>query len=480
MYDEQRQFLRDGLDIVVGTPGRLIDHIERGFLSLASIRFVCLDEADQMLDIGFKDDMEKTLQMVLDQTGGHHHQTLLFSATLPEWIKEAIQKYMNKDRITLDLIGTSKQMTSQTVTHYCLPSRWQNRTDILGDIVACYGQGNNGRTIVFVETKNEANELVMNDKLVAMGAQVLHGDISQNQREKTMEGYRQGKFSCLITTNVCARGVDIPEVDLVINAEPPQDVESYIHRSGRTGRAGRSGSCVTFFKQQQEYLIENIKKRAGVQFIKIGAPQPADIVKARASQNIQVLKQVDPLVYPYFDAAAQELLDHFEGDSMKALSCAFAVICQTVKPLPKRSLLTANEGWVTLLFTTTNEIRNVGYIRSMLQKTYTNLTFDDTIGWKMTADSKGVLVDVKQEKIFIEQDIISIAGNRWRDGKGVGLTIPTDLPEVQVSSYGGSVGRGGFSSGGRGSYGRGGASNNFSSRGRGGSSSYSSRRGRGR
>ncbi|KAJ3306558.1 Nucleolar RNA helicase 2 [Kappamyces sp. JEL0829] len=175
LYDEQRQALRDGLDIVVGTPGRLIDHIERGYLSLKSIQFVCMDEADQMLDIGFAEDMEKTLKLVVEQRDGQHtHQTLLFSATMPDWIKEAIKKYMKPDRVTLDLVGSSKQKTSSTVTHFCLSSRWQNRTDILGDIVACYGQGNNGRTIVFVETKNEANELVMNEKLVAMGAQVLH------------------------------------------------------------------------------------------------------------------------------------------------------------------------------------------------------------------------------------------------------------------------------------------------------------------
>jgi ATP-dependent RNA helicase DDX21 len=105
---------------------------------------------------------------------------------------------MKPDRVTLDLIGTDAQKTSATVSHYCIPSKWQNRADILGDIVAVYGRGALGRTIVFVETKAECNELVMHDKLVSLGAQALHGDISQNQRESTMAGFRLGKFSCLM------------------------------------------------------------------------------------------------------------------------------------------------------------------------------------------------------------------------------------------------------------------------------------------
>jgi ATP-dependent RNA helicase DDX21 len=296
----------------------------------------------------------------------------------------------------------------------------------------------------------------MNDKLISMGANVLHGDISQAQREKTMQGYRDGKFSCLITTNVCARGVDIPEVDLVINAEPPADVESYIHRSGRTGRAGRAGSCVTFFKAQQESLLQNITRKAGVDFTKISAPQPKDIIKARASQSIEEMKSVDDAVLPFFESAAKDLLSHFEGDFSKALQCALAMICSTTKKLPSRSLLTANDGWITLLFKTENVIRNVGYIRTMLQKSVPSLTYDDTIGWRMTADNMGVVVDVKEDKVIQNSDSsLVLAEFHWKDSKGVSLQIPKVLPELQAS-YGSGNGRGrsrgsGFARGGRGS-----------------------------
>lgn len=300
-----------------------------------------------------------------------------------------------------------------------------------------------------------ANELVMNDKLISMGANVLHGDISQAQREKTMQGYRDGKFSCLITTNVCARGVDIPEVDLVINAEPPADVESYIHRSGRTGRAGRAGSCVTFYKAQQECLLQNINRKAGVEFTKISAPQPKDIIKARASQSIEEMRFVDEAVLPFFKSASQDLLLHFHGDASKALQCALAMICSTTKKLPSRSLLTANDGWITLLFKTEKTIRNVGYIRAMLQKHVASLTYEDTIGWRMTADYMGVVVDVKEDKVVQNDDSeLKIAGKKWEDGRGVTCLVLKELPELQASYGSGNVSNtnriGGYSRGGRG------------------------------
>jgi ATP-dependent RNA helicase DDX21 len=258
-------------------------------------------------------------------------------------------------------------------------------------------------------------------------------------------------------------------VDLVINCEPPSDVESYIHRSGRTGRAGKSGVCITFYKNTQEYLVQNISRRAGVDFIKIGAPQPADIVAARASQNIEELKTVDPIVFSYFEAAAKELLDHFDGNAKKALECAMAKICDTTKPLPSRSLLTANDGYLTLHFITQNSIRNVGYIKSIMQKQFPDLSYEDTIGWRMTSDSKGVVVDVKESKIKVKDDEIWLSDRLWQNGKGVNLLVAKELPELSASyganSHSSSHSRGGFGSRG----GRGGFRGQSNSRGRGSS-----------
>ncbi|KAJ3021704.1 Nucleolar RNA helicase 2 [Thoreauomyces humboldtii] len=480
-YDQQNYALREGIDVIVGTPGRLIDHIDRGNLRLGSMRFICLDEADQMLDIGFAEAMEKVLQAV----NGHkaavsnapQHQTLLFSATLPAWITKAVSAYMRPDKITMDLIGSAAHKTSDLVKHLALPSRWQNRTDVLGDIVAVYGKGGQCRTIIFVETKGECNELGLNAKIQAFGTQVIHGDISQAQRETAMQGFRDGKFKCLITTNVCARGVDIPEVDLVINCEPPADVESYIHRSGRTGRAGKSGVCVTFYKPQQEYLLTNIAKKAGVNFTRVSAPQGAEIVAARAQDTLDVLRNdVHPDVLEYFRQTAEEILEAYASDPIKALSAALAVICNTTKPLPPRSLLSANEGYYTLLWRLDETIRNVGYVRSIVNKSFPNLTFDDTYNWRMTKDQRGVVVDVKAEKIeILSGGYLKIAGTKWLNGRGVTLEIAKELPELEESKhaaapggYGGGFGFGG--NGGGGAYGGGG---------RGGGGGYGSRGGGG-
>ncbi|KAJ3386767.1 Nucleolar RNA helicase 2 [Lobulomyces angularis] len=479
-YDSQYVDLKSGVDVVVGTPGRLIDHVERTNLKLESLKFLCLDEADQMLDIGFAESMDKILQHVIEQkkkigAEAQTHQTLLFSATVPEWVKECIGKYMKAERVTIDLIGNEKYKASETVQHFNCQSRWQNRTAVLGDIVSVYGRGKVGRTIIFVETKGEANELAMDEKL--KDSQVIHGDIVQKQREISLQGFRDGKFSVLIATNVCARGVDIPEIDLVVNCEPPSDVETYIHRSGRTGRAGKAGVCVTFYKPQQEYLISNIARKAGVKFQRIGAPQPEDIIKARASDTVAQLETIDPKVLDYFTSTSENILDFYNGDSLKATSAIMAIMCGTLKPLPPRSLLSANEGFLTLIFQCSHKIHNVGYVRSKIQHQFPKLKYDDTSGWRMTQDETAVVVDFKSEIVQFDRDEdglkLLVNGVLWRDGNGITVDICKDIPELKefantTPSYGAARGRGGFSS--RGSF-RGSNSN------RGGRGSFGSARG---
>ena len=161
-----------------------------------------------MLDIGFAESLDNilaSLQIHKKTSTTGPHQTLLFSATLPEWIKKAIAKYMKEDRVTVDLIGNTKLKAAETVTHLSIPSRYQNRNSVIGDVVSVYRTGVTGRAIIFVETKAEANELALHDKLSGT-TQVIHGDIAQNQREITLKGFREAKFKCLVATNVMARG----------------------------------------------------------------------------------------------------------------------------------------------------------------------------------------------------------------------------------------------------------------------------------
>ena len=222
----QERALRRGVDFVVGTPGRLIDLIQRGSLQLDNIEYCVLDEADQMLAVGFEEDVERIMQEIPEQ-----RQTFLFSATMPVWVKRVTQKYL-RDAVTIDLVGDSKQKVASTIDVMSCACSHQSRTSILADLVTVYGKG--AKAICFTQTKREADEVT-----AALGrrmaTEVLHGDIAQAQRERTLKRFRDGRFSVLVATDVAARGLDFPAVDYVVHFQLPRSPETYVHRSGRTG-----------------------------------------------------------------------------------------------------------------------------------------------------------------------------------------------------------------------------------------------------
>lgn len=169
----------------------------------------------------------------------------------------------------------------------------------------------------------------------------MHGDIAQNQREVTMKRFKEGKFRVLVATDVASRGLDIPNVDLVIQIEPPKETETYIHRSGRTARAGASGTCITFYTTKTKMLIEAIENQAGIKLQRIGVPQPEDVIKASAMDICQNLSEVHDDVLPLFNETAQALIDQKGGDSHKALCTALAYISGYYKAaLNAKSLIT--------------------------------------------------------------------------------------------------------------------------------------------
>ncbi|OAQ34121.1 DEAD-domain-containing protein [Linnemannia elongata AG-77] len=472
---EQTSALRGGVDVIIGTPGRVLDHINRGNLRLDSLRFVCLDEADQMLDIGFADDMEQVLQHVQTQKDSRgasapKHQTLLFSATAPEWIKRTVEKYLDPKYINVDLVGNSRVKTNENIRHYAIPSTWQSRKDVIGDVVAVYG-GNRGLTVIFANTKAEADELALTDKLRA-DAKVLHGDIPQAQRELTLQGFREAKVKCIICTDVLARGIDIPMVDLVINCQPPKDVETYVHRSGRTGRAGRKGVCVTFFKAQEEYMIQNIQRRAGMEMVKAGPPQPQDIIAATAQDAADIVGKVVKNVIPMFRPIAESMIaENFNGDATEALAAALAHISGYGAGVRARSLMSAAEGYTTLIFRLSHEIQHSGYVRNILTRNFPKLGYEDVKGMRMTKDMTGVVFDVVSEKLEVDDNNnILLAGNKWTDLDNIKLEVAKSLPELEQrmndnrgGSGGGRGGYGGGRGGGRGGFrgGRGGGGGGF-------------------
>ncbi|KAH9546848.1 hypothetical protein CY35_11G003000 [Sphagnum magellanicum] len=343
---QQRQLQR-GVDIAVGTPGRIIDLIDRGSLQLQNVCFLVLDEADQMLAVGFEEDVERILE-----TMTHQRQTMLFSATMPPWVKKLSRKYL-KNALTIDLVGETDEKLAEGIKLYAVSTVPAAKRSVLNDLIAVYGKG--GKSIVFTQTKRDADDVAL-----AMGrfvgCEALHGDITQSQREKTLNAFREGNFSVLVATDVAARGLDIPNVDLVIHYEIPNDPETFVHRSGRTGRAGKEGTAILMFTDRQLRTMRLIERDVGCKFERVGPPNAEDVMHASSEQATEVIRRVHPQLTEVFMPTAELLLAQ-QGPS--ALAAALAHLSGFSQPPSARSLITHEEGWTTLKWLRTAPSRPV-------------------------------------------------------------------------------------------------------------------------
>uniref|UniRef100_A0A8C6KSH3 RNA helicase n=1 Tax=Nothobranchius furzeri TaxID=105023 RepID=A0A8C6KSH3_NOTFU len=355
-YNPQIDATRTGIDILVGTPGRIKDHLQNHKLNLSQLKHVVLDEVDQMLDMGFAEQVEEILGCSYKKDSASNPQTLLFSATCPTWVYDVAKKYMRPSCKHIDLIGKKTQKAATTVEHLAIACHWSQRAAVIGDVIQVYS-GSHGRTIVFCETKKEANELSLNAS-IKQSAQSLHGDIPQKQRETTLKGFRNGVFEVLVATNVAARGLDIPEVDLVVQCSPPKDVESYIHRSGRTGRAGRTGVCICFYQRKEEDQLRYVENKAGITFRRVGVPTANDIIKSSSKDAVRFLDSVPVTAINYFRESAERLIG--ERGAVDALAAALAHISGATS-LEQRSLLNSDVGFTTMQLVCSQEMHNIGY-----------------------------------------------------------------------------------------------------------------------
>uniref|UniRef100_A0A8C3LQV6 RNA helicase n=1 Tax=Chrysolophus pictus TaxID=9089 RepID=A0A8C3LQV6_CHRPC len=403
-YKAQFDLLKSGIDILVGTPGQLKDYIQNSKLDLSNVKHVVLDEVDHMLDMGFAEQVEEILGFAYKKGSENSPQTLLFSATCPRWVYDVAKKYMKDEYEQVDLIGKKTQRTATTVEHLAIQCRSSQRAEVLGDIIQVYS-GSHGRTIVFCETKKEANELALNSAL-KQEAQSLHGDIPQKQREVTLKGFRNGVFEVLIATNVAARGLDIPEVDLVIQCSPPKDVDSYIHRSGRTGRAGRTGICICFYQRREEDLLKQVEQKAGITFRRIGVPSATDIIKASSDDAKKCLDAVPPSAIDYFRQSARELIE--EKGAVDALAAALAHI-SGASSIQQRSLLNSTAGFVTMVLQCSIEMRSMSY------------------AWRGLKEQLGEEIDGKISAMrFLKGKM-----EQWRDTRRWQLAVAKELPELE-------------------------------------------------
>jgi ATP-dependent RNA helicase DeaD len=244
----QTDKLRKGVEIVVGTPGRVMDLMRRGELSFEGVRFLVLDEADRMLDMGFIDDIEWILQSV-----PKNRQTMLFSATLPDAIKELARRYMRNPK---EVIISQDSLTVPQAQQVYINVGRKNKLWALCRILDIEKPA---LAMVFCSTKKMVDMLAHKLRAYGYSADAIHGDLTQAVRDKVMQKFRSGKLRILIATDVAARGLDIEDVTHVINYDIPENPEDYVHRIGRTARAGKSGKAITFVGQQEQYLVKAIE-----------------------------------------------------------------------------------------------------------------------------------------------------------------------------------------------------------------------------
>lgn len=407
----QMKALRAGVDMVVGTPGRVIDLITKsGALSLAKIRAFVLDEADQMLENDFKENVEEILSNLREQKardadednrdGVKGVQFLMFSATLPEWVNGLANTYMSADRIKIDVAKNEKQHAAPTVRHLAMQVAVNQRQQALADVMTMYA-GLHGRTIIFTATKQQCNDIALNSEIKQF-SQALHGDIPQNQREQTMKAFKEGKFRCLVATDVAARGLHVDNIELVVQMFPPSDAETYIHRSGRTGRANKKGVCLTFASKNDLRFLETIERLGKFKFERVGVPQAEQLLESTADTIIDGLTEVKEEVADKFTDAATRLLTRFEGDYERALRFCLCELTGYSDPnkLVARSALTGREGFKAfhlILQGERREVRSPSYIWSVLKNLEIENVDAMVTALQLTEDGRGACFDVAPE-----------------------------------------------------------------------------------
>jgi len=268
--DQQLRRLKKGVHIVVGTPGRVIDHLNRKTLNLRDIEYLILDEADEMLNMGFIEDVEEIMKHT-----NPRKRTLLFSATIPAKIKTLASKYMaGYEFITVEKQKPTVSLTEQIYYEVRSSDKFEALCRIIDIEEDFYG-------LVFCRTKNDVDEVT--NHLIERGydADVIHGDISQSQREKTLGRFKKKKINILVATDVAARGLDVNDMTHVINYSLPHDPESYVHRIGRTGRAGKEGTAITFITPSEYHKLMFIQRKAKTDIKKLKVPNVKDIIRAK-------------------------------------------------------------------------------------------------------------------------------------------------------------------------------------------------------
>jgi len=317
--ERQLRALERGVQVVVGTPGRIMDHMRRGTLALDAIRTVVLDEADEMLDMGFAEDIEYILQYTPPE-----RQTALFSATLPEAVQSLAQRY-TRDPLRISVVSETLSAPRIKQVYYDVLPR--EKLDALCRVLDVETPAS---AIIFCRTRAEADEL--GESLQGRGylAEVLHGDLSQAMRDRVMKRFREGQIELLVATDVAARGLDIPDVSHVVNYDVPGDPESYVHRIGRTGRAGRAGMAITLITPRERRQLQLIERATRTRIQPSKLPTLADVAARRREAFRDALREVlaNENLDPYVLMVEEMTVEH---DVTELAAAAFKLLLNEVE-----------------------------------------------------------------------------------------------------------------------------------------------------
>ena len=276
----QIKSLKTGVQIIVGTPGRVMDHMRRKTVKFDNINMVILDEADEMLYMGFREDMETILTETPED-----RQTVMFSATMPKAIMDIARNFQKDARI---IKVVRKELTVSNIEQFYYEVRPKNKTEVLCRLIDIY---NPRLSVVFCNTKRQVDELISELKGRGYFADGIHGDMKQQQRDRVMDDFRSGKVDILIATDVAARGIDVDDVDMVFNYDIPQDEEYYVHRIGRTGRAGRSGMALSFISGKEVYKLKDIERYCKTKILAKPVPSLDDVKNTKLDNMFDKIRQ---------------------------------------------------------------------------------------------------------------------------------------------------------------------------------------------
>jgi ATP-dependent RNA helicase DeaD len=271
-FSKQKEELKQKTHVVVGTPGRTIDHIERGTLELDKIKYLIIDEADEMLNMGFIDEVEAIIKELPE-----NRVTMVFSATLPKDVENLCHRYM-KDPIHIEIAATG--VTTNTIEHAVIEVKDEEKVSLLKDLTVVE---NPDSCIIFCRTKENVENVYAELEKANYSCERLHGGLEQEDRFGVMDGFKMGNFRYLVATDVAARGIDIDNVTLIINYDVPMEKESYVHRTGRTGRAGNKGKAITFATPYEEKFVKAIERYIGFEIPKMDVPTQNEVTSGKAA-----------------------------------------------------------------------------------------------------------------------------------------------------------------------------------------------------